>query len=457
MSRDLGLRGAILGILATGSGAAIGGLSSTTASGGTWAIAIVVAGLIGGIAGWWALRVPARAVRKVAEASGRLAEGELDQRVDVVGGPAYELTHGFNVMAGRVQDLFDIVAAEHARLEAVFDASSDGMVALAGDAGVRFLNLAAVELFATSMTAAIGRPFIHSARDYELDALVRRVAASGVGEASVISFGPNRTLLRAAALPIRDGGDWAVLLMLTDLTEVARVDQVRRDFLSNVSHELRTPLASIKALVETLEDGGAETPEETVEFMRRIRQQVDRLTSLVNELLDLSRIESGAIELVPERIDLADLVAEAASLLQTRAESQGVTIVRPAVDGVKIAGDRASLLRAVSNLLDNAIKYSPRGGQVTVETADEGELAALSVRDEGPGIAEQDLPRVFERFYKGEASRTAPGTGLGLAIVKHIVRAHGGTATAGNAPGGGAVFTVRLPKVFVGSRPAQQR
>ncbi|MBA4181452.1 MAG: hypothetical protein C0506_12750 [Anaerolinea sp.] len=457
MSRDLALRGAIIGLLAAGGGAVAGDLSSTSDSGITWALAIIAAGVAGGMAAWLALRVPARAVREVAEASARLAEGELDQRVQVVGGPANELTHGFNVMTGRVQELFDAVAAEHARLEAVFDASTDGMVALAADATVRFLNPAAVELFATSMTDAVGRPFIHSARDFELDALVRRVAISSEGETSVISFGPNRTPLRAAALPIRNGGDWAVLLMLTDLTEVNRVDQVRRDFLGNVSHELRTPLASIRALVETLEDGGAETPEETAEFMRRIRQQVDRLTSLVIELLDLSRIESGAIELVPESIDLSNLIAEAASLLQTRAESQGVTIECPATDGLSIEGDRTSLLRVASNLLDNAIKYSPRGGRIHAQTVDEGELAALSVRDEGPGIAEQDLPRVFERFYKGEASRSTSGTGLGLAIVKHIVRAHGGTVTAANAPEGGAVFTVRLPRAFVGAKPAQQR
>lgn len=451
------MRGALIGLLAAVAGASAAAAAARGGSGVEWAFAFAGAGLAGLLGGWLALEAPARAVHDVAEASGRLAEGELDQRVRVVGGPANELTYGFNVMAGRVQDLFDTVAAEHARLEAVFDASTDGMAALAANTVVRFLNPAAVAVFNVTMSAAVGRPFIQTARDYELDALVRRAVAGGSNETSVINFGPNRIPLRAVAVPIRDGGDWAVLLMLTDLTEVARVDQMRRDFLSNVSHEVRTPLASIRALVETLEDGGAEGPDETAEFMRRIRQQVDRLTTLVNELLDLSRIESGAIELSPEPVNLSQLVAEAASLLQTRAEGQGVRIDCPEADEVSIVGDHTSLLRVASNLLDNAIKYSPRDGAIHVRTVDEGALAALSVRDEGNGIPEQDLPRVFERFYKGEASRSNPGTGLGLAIVKHIVRAHGGTATAANAPEGGAIFTVRLPKAFVGARPAQQR
>jgi signal transduction histidine kinase len=237
--------------------------------------------------------------------------------------------------------------------------------------------------------------------------------------------------------------------MLTDLTDVQRVDQVRRDFVSNVSHELRTPLASIRALAETME-GGVDA-EEQPEFLQRIRQQVERLTTLVNELLDLSRIESGAITLQPERVELEELVAEAASLLRARAEPLGVTIVDDG-SAQAVEADRASLLRVVSNLLDNAIKYSPLGGTVRVSAADEGPLVALSVKDDGPGIKEQNLERVFERFYKDDPARAEPGVGLGLAIVKHLVRAHGGTATVESRPGAGATFTVRLPRQFVGRR-----
>ncbi|MFN8617574.1 MAG: ATP-binding protein [Dehalococcoidia bacterium] len=451
MRRDLALRGAVVALLAAGGGIATGFIEREAgASNAIWFYGLIAACVVGLLSGYLAFRRPAAALRTVSEAAGRIGEGELAQRVPETSGPAGDLLHSFNVMAGRIEQLFDSVAAEHARLEAVFDASSDGMVALSADTTVRFLNPAAVQVFEKPMSESVGRSFIETARDYELDALVRRVIADRThGETSVVTFGPRRMPLRAAALPISNGGDWAVLLTLTDLTEVQRVDQVRRDFLSNVSHELRTPLAAIRALVETLDDGVDE--EDAPEFLGRIHQQVERLTSLVNELLDLSRIESGAINLDPEPVEVAALVAEAASLLRTRTEPLEVTVVFEG-EPLTVEADRPSLLRVVSNLLDNAAKWSPQGGTIHVGCEDEGELVAIQVRDEGPGIPEQDLPRVFERFYKGEASRATSGVGLGLAIVKHLVRAHGGTATVESRPGEGASFTVRLPRTFVGRR-----
>ncbi len=451
MRPDFALRAAAVGLVT-----ALGGLSAgliaheASASDGAWVACFVVIAMAGGIAGYLAFWGPAVVVRNVSLAAEQIGEGELAQRVPDASGQAGELTHAFNVMAGRIEQLFANVAAEHARLEAVFDASEDPMVALAADTSVRFLNPAAVEIFGSSISTAMGRSFIELARDYELDLLVRRaIADRSQGQSAVVTFGPNRIPLRAAALPIRDGGDWAVLLLLTDLTEVQRIDQVRRDFLSNVSHELRTPMASIRALVETLEDGVE--AEETPEFLTRIRQQVERLTTLVNELLDLSRIESGAISLHPEPVEISALVAEASSLLRTRTEPANIRIAYES-EPIELEADRACLLRVVSNLLDNAAKWSPAGGTVHVRTEDEGELVALHVQDEGPGITEQDLPRVFERFYKGDASRANSGVGLGLAIVKHSVRSHGGTATVESQPGEGACFTVRLPKLFVGKR-----
>lgn len=451
MRRDLAFRGGLVGLAAAAGGLFLGDIAWEAHWQTSLRVTCFVLALLLGVAGgYYAFRKPAAAVRDVSFAAGQIGEGELAQRVTDATGPAGELTHAFNVMAARIEQLFENVAAEHARLEAVFDASEDAMVALAPDASVRFVNPAAVALFDTSMSAVIGRSFIEMARDYELDLLVRRVIADrSHGEAEVVTFGPKRIPLRAAALPISDGGDWSVLVLLTDLTEVQRIDQVRRDFLSNVSHELRTPMASIRALVETLEDGVE--PAEQPEFLSRIRQQVDRLTSLVNELLDLSRIESGAINLRPEPVSLSALVAEAADLLRLRLERTRVSIDH-AASPLMVEGDRASLLRVVSNLLDNAIKWSPEGGVVRVEVADEGELAALSVEDQGPGIPEQDISRVFERFYKGDPSRANPGVGLGLAIVKHLVRAHGGAVSVATPPGRGARFTVRLPKTFVGRR-----
>ncbi len=459
MTRDLARRGAVLAAATAVLGILIGFLAARESpSFATW---LWVSALVGAFAlalGFLLFLPASRALRSISRAADRVAEGDFAQRITTATGSTTELAASFNNMADRVTQLFNATAAEQARIEALFNASTDPMVAIAPDMTIQFLNSAAVVLFDRSHDQAVGRPLIESARDYELDDLARAAlrshAASGT---AVISFGQQRTPLRALAVPIPAGGDWAVLLVLTDLTEVQRVDQIRRDFVSNVSHELRTPLASIRALVETLEDGATEPGAETADFLHRIHQQVNRLTTLVNELLDLSRIESGAIELHPEQVPLGELVAEAAALLRPRADAESITIETPQGPGPLAEVDRPSILRVVTNLLDNAIKYSPPGGRIAVPLADEGELVAIAVADDGPGVAAQDLPRVFERFYKGDPSRHGSGVGLGLAIVKHLVRAHGGTATAESAPGSGAIFTVRLPRRFVGRQPSTIR
>ncbi|MBI2767814.1 MAG: PAS domain S-box protein [Chloroflexi bacterium] len=452
MSGHLVARGAGVGVFA----ALLGAFAFWIAWGAdSVALGIVLAGgavVIGAACGYFAFRESAQAVKGVSAAALRLAGGEMSERVAISGGPASELTRSFNSMARQLEELIAAVDADQARLRAVFDASTDAMVAVGADTVVRFMNQAAERVFGATEQSARGRRFIESGRDFELDGLIRRAVAASGPETTVITFGSKRIPLRAAAVPIRDGGQWAVLLILTDLTDVARVDQMRRDFLSNVSHELRTPLASIRALVETMVDGGVAPGEETEHFLGRIHEQVERLTTLVNELLDLSRIESGAVELHPEPIDAAALFSEAAALLRPRYEAEEITFELPPVPGPIIHADHASLVRVVSNLLDNAIKYSPRGTTVHAAVRDEGELVALEVRDEGPGIQPPDLPRVFERFYKGDSSRANSGVGLGLAIVKHVVRAHGGTVSAESPPNSGAVFTVRLPKEFVGQR-----
>ncbi len=429
----------------------IGGLAIASGGAAGWLVAVVA---LAAAAGFGAILMsgPSASLRSVADAAASLRGTALAGRATIGSGPTATLVANFNAMADRAEDAFATMSAEHARVEAVLEAATDAMIAVTSTTEVRFLNAAALDVLGITREAAIGRPFIESARDYELDALVKRATATGNPKTSVITYGPGRAPLRAVAVPIPGGGDWAILLVLNDLTEVQRTDQVRRDFLSNVSHELRTPLASIRALVETLESGAVDTAEEEGEFLSRIRQQVDRLVALVNELLDLSRIESGVIELKPELVNLGEVVAEAATLLRTRAETEGVTIEGPGADGATVEADRASLLRIVSNLLDNAIKYSPRGGTIHVSASASEEIVTLAVADEGEGIPEQNIPRVFERFYKGDTSRATGGVGLGLAIVKHLVRAHGGTVEASSPPGKGATFTVNLPRRFVGTR-----
>jgi two-component system phosphate regulon sensor histidine kinase PhoR len=192
------------------------------------------------------------------------------------------------------------------------------------------------------------------------------------------------------------------------------------------------------------------------EFVRRSLSQLDRLGGLVDELLDLSRIESGAIELHPEEVDLVSIISEAADSIGGAHRERAIELLLPH-QSVMVECDKKSVTRIVCNLLDNAIKYSADGGVVRVMATDEGDLVCLSVEDHGAGIAPEDLPRVFERFYKADASRSNAGVGLGLAIVKHLVRAHRGTVLAESLEAGGTTFSVRLPRKFLGVASERRR
>ena len=439
-----------VGLLAASAAAIV----AATVGDALWiAVTVLVMGG-GGFAGAFLLLRPvALSVRETAEAARALRGSSLSARAIRTTGPTAELTHEFNVMAAEIEASSRAIAAEHARLEAALAAAADGIMALDAETNVQYANPAALALLDMDEAEVVDRALIESVRDYELDALVREaVAAQDTPPPRVVPFGRDRAPLRALAVPVAEGGSWAVLLILVDLSPVQRVDHVRRDFISNVSHELRTPIAAIGALVETLELGDLEADEHAA-FLSRIRQQVDRMALLTSELLDLSRIESGAIHLEPEQVDLSSAVAEAQAGLAPRLEACDVRIDGPTGETPPVEADRTATVRIVTNLLDNALKFSPDGSTITVAVRDEDALVAVEVCDDGPGIAAQDLDRVFERFYKAEHSRADSGAGLGLAIVKHLVQAHGGTVAARNEDGRGAAMTVRLPKRFVGREP----
>jgi two-component system phosphate regulon sensor histidine kinase PhoR len=255
-------------------------------------------------------------------------------------------------------------------------------------------------------------------------------------------------VLRVVARRVEGG----FLVVVQDVTQQRRAEAVRRDFVANVSHELRTPLASLRAMAETLRDGGLEDPTLAGRFLDQMVQEVDRMSRLVNDLLDLSALEAGVVRLRWEDLEAREVVEAVAQRYARAAAEKGLALrVRPG--GARVRGDRDRLEQAVANLVDNAVKYTPPGGsvEVGVEVRDDG--VHLVVEDTGPGLAPEHLPRVFERFYRADPSRSRAegGTGLGLAIVKHIALAHGGRVGATNRPEGGARFEVVLPGLPRGS------
>jgi len=221
---------------------------------------------------------------------------------------------------------------------------------------------------------------------------------------------------------------------------------VRRDFVANVSHELRTPLAAIKSVIETLESGAAADPQVARDFLQSADGEVDRLVQMVEELLELSRIESGELSMTREQVDVGAAVQSAAERLRPQAEKAGVGLsVETAANLPSVRGDRVSLERAIVNLINNAIKFTPDGGAVRVLARPDGAGVKIEVSDNGSGVESQDLPRVFERFYKADRARRAGGTGLGLAVVKHTAEAHGGRVEAESRLGEGSSFRIWLP------------
>ncbi len=416
----LGANGALVAILALGAGV------------------FALASLLLGIAA-------VSAMRSAAAAADAIHSGDYASRASAGRGDPAGLVESFNSMARSVQESVETASHAHSRLMAALNSSIDAIVAVDADSRITFANDAARRLLSPQGQDLVGSPFAWFVPD---DRLVEALRASSVERRSlsVIIERPNKQYLQAVTTPILSGGDWASLAVFHDLSEVKRVEQVRRDFIANVSHELRTPLAALKSVIETLEGGARDDPAAATEFLSRADSEVDRLVQMVEELLELSRLESGDIPLACEPLDLPLILRNAVDRLSRQAQRAGIELTLEVEDGLPPAtGDADMLERVVINLVHNAVKFTPRGGSVYVRAASGDGAIRVSVRDTGVGILPEDLPRIFERFYKADRSRGGGGTGLGLAVARHAVEAHGGAISAESTPGEGSTFTFTVP------------
>jgi two-component system phosphate regulon sensor histidine kinase PhoR len=262
----------------------------------------------------------------------------------------------------------------------------------------------------------------------------------------VIRHGRSGRVLQVAASGLDAAGSRIGVIVMHDITELRQLEGIRREFVANVSHELRTPLTSIRALVETLEAGAIDDPEVSSDFLARIISEVDRLASLVDELLDLARLESGRVRINPEPVAADVALHRAAERLGPQTERAGLRVdVTVAPDTPTVLADRARVDQVLLNLVHNAAKFTPSGGAISLSARLIDDDVEFRVADTGVGVGDDELPRLFERFYKTDRARRSEGTGLGLAIAKHIVQAHGGSIWAEpNAPRG-TVFVFTLP------------
>jgi two-component system phosphate regulon sensor histidine kinase PhoR len=383
--------------------------------------------------------------RSAAAAARSIAAGDYSARASAPRGEPAALGESFNAMAKSVQESLAAASYAQGRLMAALNSSIDAIVAVDAGGRIAFANDAARRLLSPRGQELLGTPFAYWVPDARLvEAL--RASSEERRSLSVSVERPNRQYLQAVTTPIVGGGEWASLAVFHDLSEVRRTEEVRRDFIANVSHELRTPLAALKSVIETLEGGAKNDPASAADFLARADSEVDRLVRLVEELLELSRLESGEAPLSRVPLDIARLVRDTVARLLPQAERAGVSLTVEVKEGPPpVSADAEMLERVVVNLVSNAIKFTPPGGAVRVWAAPEDGSVRVSVSDTGVGILPEDLPRIFERFFKADRSRGGGGAGLGLAIARHAVEAHGGAISATSTPGEGSTFTFTIP------------
>ena len=332
--------------------------------------------------------------------------------------------------------------SETSRLATVLEQLTDGVLIADSFGQVQFANPAACKLFDTNY------PLNHSVaevvRNHQLIEAWRRCQQTREMQSESVELPIRRQFLQLIIIPdTHEGGS---LLLVQDLTRVRRLETVRRDFISNVSHELRTPLASLKALTETLQNGALSDPTAGPRFLGRISTEVDALTQMAQELLDLSRIESGQVELIRAPLAPKKLLSSAADRMKMQAERAGLKLTVICADDLPMMNvDKSRLEQVLVNLIHNSVKFTKPGGEIFLEAGSTVGGVRCAVRDTGVGIPAESLSRIFERFYRVDKSRTGSGTGLGLSISKHIVEAHGGKIWAESEEGRGSVFYFEIP------------
>jgi len=339
-------------------------------------------------------------------------------------------------------------------MEAILDGMLEGLVAIDGSTEIIMYNRAAAKIFDLPPQIPLPRPrLIEITRDPEINEAFRSVLRSGVPDQRRVEVRRRGSRIFALNVnPIGPGSLGSETVgaagVFFDITDLERLERVRRDFFANLSHELRTPLTAVLAYIETLLDGAIEDPQNNIRFLQIIQKHALRMQALVHDITDLSMIESGEVALRIEVHDLSQIVDEMLVLGASRAESADVTLVNRVSRGFRVCADRYRLEQILNNLIDNAIKFNRAGGRVEISADHTASGAtAIHVRDNGIGIAQADMPRVFERFFRSDRSRSreAGGSGLGLAIVKHLARAHGGDVAVQSEPMKGSEFTVELP------------
>jgi two-component system phosphate regulon sensor histidine kinase PhoR len=417
------------------------------ALGGALLASVVAAFFLGA----WRARALAAPVLELARVARRISTGDLSARAhvrsrDEIG----QLGDTFNAMAEELRQKLTAVSEERNKIEAIISSMRDAVVAVDLQGTILLHNRAAEDLLGLP-PAGRGQRLAEIAGTHPCWRCIETAAHEGRDVTEEFTPAPlEDRILDLHATPLRglEGDVAGAVAVVRDITDLRRADRLRRELTANVSHELRTPLTSIKGFAETLLEGAMADEAACRRFLTIIDSEAGRLMKLVDDLMDLSRLESRAVSMEPSAVRLDELVAEALSRMRPQAIGHRIVLSATRAEPVVAMVDRDRILQVVTNLLDNAIKFTPEGGTVEVQVGSTAPEAVVSVTDTGQGIPADDLPRIFDRFYRVDRSRSrgAGGTGLGLAIAKHIVEAHGGRITVASRVNAGSTFTFTLPR-----------
>ena len=394
-----------------------------------------------------------RPVTRMRAVARRMAQGDLTQQVRVAGrDEVAELGHALNQMARALREKVETLERERAEVSAVLERMVEGVIALDDRGRVLLMNPGARGILQLPEGEPVsGRALLEVVRQKALLDLVEACRSGAPREQCrrELELGPPvGRILQAQAVAIPLAATRAgTVLVLHDITELRRLERVRAEFVANVSHELRTPLTAIGGYLETLLGGALDEPAAGRRFLEIAHTHAERLARLVDDLLQLSDVETGRVVLVPARVLVGEAVAVVLAVFEAEAARKRLRIENRVASGIAASADRDRLVQILVNLLDNAVKYTPEGGRIAVAAAPRGDRVEISVTDTGIGIPSADLPRISERFYRVDKarSRALGGTGLGLAIVKHLVQAHGGELAIESELGTGTAVRFTLP------------
>jgi two-component system, OmpR family, phosphate regulon sensor histidine kinase PhoR len=409
-------------------------------------LGVFMAALLVILAASFITRMITRSTRQVTRAAVRIAAGHYDHSIAVQSDDELgKLGHAFNKMSLTLKESMQKISDEKNKLSSILYTLNDGVIMTDTRGNILLANPAAENLFEFKEASALGKPLIEAVFNHEVENLLKQCLATLVKQVNQVDTSSGR-FLRVYAVPLKTEKLAGAVILLQDLTELRNLQTMRRQFVGNVSHDLKTPLAGLKIIIDTLQDGAINDPTAATDFLNRAAFEVDSMTQLVNELIELTRIETGAAQLNKEDLDLNILVRETAIRLAPQSERKQLLVnMHLAQELPPVKADRERLQQVIGNILYNAIKFTPTGGQIDITSSVSDQSVLVQVKDNGIGISKEDLVHIFERFFKADKSRSYEGSGLGLAIAKHIIQAHTGKIWVESQEGRGSTFSFSLP------------